>query len=127
MVYRNFTLGDLESIRKQLGMSRATLSRRSGVSEATVHRVLSGAAFGATFDSVRDIARALGAELDVAVDVCAVREKQARLRAERLVGEVQGTSGLEGQAVDSEVRERMIAQTVHELLAGSDRRLWGDK
>jgi hypothetical protein len=37
---------------------------------------------------------------------------------------VQGTSGLEAQAVDREALEQMIRRTTHELLAGPKRRLW---
>jgi len=37
---------------------------------------------------------------------------------------VQGTSALESQAVDSETYRQMVRQTMHELMAGSRRRLW---
>jgi len=37
---------------------------------------------------------------------------------------VQGTAGLEGQAVDEKAVESMVEQTTQELLAGSTRKLW---
>jgi hypothetical protein len=51
-------------------------------------------------------------------------ERRAREKAEGLVGMVQGSAALEGQGLDEVVRERMIQRTVHELLAGSRRKLW---
>jgi hypothetical protein len=51
-------------------------------------------------------------------------EREARQKAERLVGMVQGSAALEGQGLDEATRERMIQRTVHELLAGSRRKIW---
>ncbi len=39
---------------------------------------------------------------------------------------VQGTSALESQAVDAATYQRLIEKSVHELLAGSPRRLWSN-
>jgi hypothetical protein len=55
-----------------------------------------------------------------------ILEKQARKKAERLVGMVQGTSALEAQAVSSRHIGQMIKKTIHELLAGSRRSLWAE-
>ncbi len=55
-----------------------------------------------------------------------VLEQQARKKAERLVGMVQGTSALEAQAVSSRHIGQMIKKTIQELLAGSRRRLWAE-
>ena len=45
-------------------------------------------------------------------------------KARELVGMVQGTSGLESQAVGQNQIEKMISQLVHQLMAGSRRKLW---
>jgi len=118
----------LDDRRRKLGMSYAALAKRSGVSMTTVVRILSGRHPQASFENVWAIAEVL----DVAVlfqpntSDEEVRERQARRKAQQLVGMVQGTSGLEGQALEEEVIGQMTRQTVHELLAGSPRRLWGD-
>ena len=128
MVTNRSDIKVLNTRRKQLGMSYAVLADRSGVSEPTVHRVLSGAWHGARYSNVVAIADALGLAPSFADSVRAVdlREQQARQKAQRLVGIVQGTSGLEGQAVDERTIERMVRQTVHELLTGTKRKLWAE-
>ena len=116
----------LNGRRRQLGMSYAVVAERSGVSSPTVQRVLGGMGHDASISNVLAIARALGLELGfrAEADVETLLEQQARRKAERLVGMVQGSSALEGQAVDKQTREQMVRQTVHELLAGSKRKLW---
>ena len=52
----------------------------------------------------------------------AFREKQARAKARRLVGMVQGSMGLEAVGVSAESMDEMV----QELLAGSARRLWSE-
>ena len=63
-------------------------------------------------------------KFDPAMSTQALRERQARKKAEWLVGMVQGTSALEGQAVSDAEYQAMVESTYHELLAGSDHRLW---
>jgi transcriptional regulator with XRE-family HTH domain len=126
MPTKPFELRDLEIIRRKLGMSRAILARRSGVSLPTVTRILSGKDTSAHYRNVLAIAVALGVDFRIDVDVEKVRERQARKKARRLVGDVQGTSALEGQAVDRKTYLEMVRRTCHELLAGPRRRLWGE-
>jgi transcriptional regulator with XRE-family HTH domain len=118
----------LDHRRRQLGLSYAALAKRSGVSQATVVRLLSGRHPQASFQNVIAIAEALGFELTFrpAASASAMRRAQATTKARQLVGFVQGTSGLEAQAVDAQQLEEMTEQTANELLAGSPRRLWGD-
>jgi transcriptional regulator with XRE-family HTH domain len=120
--------GKLNERRMALGMSYAVLAKRSGVSVATVVRILSGKDPGASWGSLNAIARALGMKINVASSEKPddLLEKQARQQAERLVKMVQGNSGLESQAVDDDVAESMVKQLVHKLLAGSPRKLWGE-
>ena len=74
------------------------------------------------------IAESLGLalRLDSTVDVRDLKRQQATRKAKKLVSLVQGTSGLEGQAVDKKAIESMVEQTTHELLAGSKRKLWSE-
>jgi transcriptional regulator with XRE-family HTH domain len=117
----------LNQRRKDLGMSYQALARRSGVSMPTVVRILMGRNPQASFGNVSAIAQALGMTVSIEPTHSPqdVRERQAQTKARKLVGIVQGTSGLEAQAVDPDRLESMTRQTVHELLAGSPRRLWG--
>lgn len=114
--------------RKKLGMSCATLARRSGVSVPTVNRILSGEQSSAHFDHVLAIADALGLNLQthVAITPQDMKKIRAAEKAEQLVRLVQGTSAMEAQAVDNETLRSMIEQTTYELLAGSPRNLWAD-
>jgi transcriptional regulator with XRE-family HTH domain len=120
---------DLERRRRDLGMTYATVAARSGVSLPTVQRILSGDHPNCTFANVTAIAQALDTSIKFQSQIPAdeLREKQAAKRARQLVGLVQGTSGLEGQAIDQNTFEKMIRQTVHELLAGSKRKLWAEE
>jgi transcriptional regulator with XRE-family HTH domain len=125
---RAAALADLEARRKALGMPIESLVKRSGVSRATVRRILAGDQTRATFPNVLAVADALGIDVRFAAGAPAeeFREQQAVKKARRLVGLVQGTSGLEAQAVDPATVERMVRRTTHELLSGSKRRLWSD-
>lgn len=118
---------ELDQRRRQLGLSYVALAKRSGVSQATVVRLLSGRHSQASFHNVMAIAKALGFMIAFHPTASAteIRKMQARTKARQLVGLVQGTSGLEAQAVDAQKLEELTDQTTHDLLAGSPRRLWG--
>ncbi len=115
----------MERRRRSLRMSRSVLAQRSGVSLPTVNRVLSGDE-NATYATLQSIAQALGLnfELKPTASDQDYAEQQAREKAERIARMVQATSALECQAVDRETFDEMVRQTVHELMAGSRRRLW---
>jgi len=120
-------LNKLEQRRQELGISRPALAKMSGVPLATTNRILSGSAPSANFANVARIADALGMDIFVAREPSQkLREQQAAKKARHLVGMVQATSGLEGQAVDDALLSDMTNQTIHELLSGSARRLWSD-
>ena len=128
---RDFTrvLKDLDDRRRELGLSHELLSKRCGVSRPTVQRILSGHHSAASFANIAAIAESLGLWLrfDSRVDTRDLKRQQAERKAKKLVALVQGTSGLEGQAVDENAFEAMVEQTTHELLAGSKRRLWSEE
>jgi transcriptional regulator with XRE-family HTH domain len=124
-----FDFESLEERRQELGLSCELLARRSGVSRATVQRILSGKCSSVSHASVLSVVRALGLELrlDSQDSPRELKEEQARKRAKRLVALVQGTSGLEGQAVDRDAYQEMVDRTAAELLSGSKHRLWSDE
>lgn len=118
-------LDELEQRRRMLRMTYGQLARVSGVSVPTLTRTLSGKNANASFTSVLAIARALGISFDLKEEpASSFLEKAAERKAASLVSMVQGTSGLEAQAISEEQLEAMRRQTVHELLAGSRRKLW---
>lgn len=119
-------LAQFEQRRRQLRMSYAQLAVLSGVSAPTLFRALSGKNANVSFANVVSLAKALGVSLEMqAIPAHQFLEQAAEKKADSLVGMVQGTSGLEAQAVDKEQLDAMKRQTVHELLAGSRRNLWG--
>ena len=119
---------ELEGRRQKLGLSYEALASHSGVSRPTVQRILSGKHRAASYLNVASIAKALGYEItfESRQDAQKMRTAQAKQKARKLVSLVQGTSGLEGQAVDPNVVQEMIEQTTVELLAGSGRKLWSE-
>lgn len=121
-------LRKLDLRRRQLGMSRATLARRAKVSLPTVHRVLTGKEQAPSLATVEAIAIALGmaVQLVETIDADDLRQRQADLRAARLVGMVQGTMGLEAQGVDQKTLDSLKKRNAIRLLAGSGRRLWDE-
>lgn len=118
----------LELRRRELGLSQANLAAKCGVSLPTVHRILTGHASAASIENTLAIAQALGMDLDAVprVKPKEVLEQQARKKAERLVGMVQGTSALESQGLPADQIALMIKKTTKELLAGSRHRLWAE-
>jgi transcriptional regulator with XRE-family HTH domain len=118
-------LRDLEGRRKELGMTLDVLARRSGLSRATVCRLLSGGHVHADFLHIVSLAKALGIGVEFKpTPVDDFVEEQAERQSRRLVGMVQGTMGLESQAVGAEEVARMERDARRRLLAGSRRKLW---
>jgi transcriptional regulator with XRE-family HTH domain len=121
-------LRDFDRRRRALGISVEMLSRRSGVSRAVVQRILSGKHATASFANIAAIATSLGLSIRFEDDLSVekMRRDQASKKARKLVSLVQGTSGIEGQAVDRQAIESMVERTTHELLAGSKSKLWSE-
>ena len=114
--------------RQKLGISCAVLARRVGVSLRTVQRILSGEEDNPGLATVTAMARELGVgvRLEEEVDARTIRRRQAERKAERILAIVQGTSALEVQGMEEDTRLDLREQTINELLAGSDRKLWAD-
>lgn len=127
-------LSQLDRRRARLGMSKADLARRAGVSLPTVQRLLAGRDERPRTDILMAIAVALGVEVRLSESPCvfettevsAFREAQARAKARRLARLVQGTMALEAEAVGADVLDDIEEENVHALLAGPARRLWGE-
>ena len=121
----NFTR-KLDKRRQELGMTFEALSRRSEVPVSTLKAIFKKGIEHATFANVAAIADALGVDIEFAneVDSYELLHQQAVKKARDLVGMVQGTSGLESQAVGQNQIEKMTLQLVHQLMAGSRRKLW---
>lgn len=123
----------LDRRRARLGMSKADLARRAGVSLPTVQRLLSGRESRARTDIVAAVAAALGVEARLCdspyvyetTKASAFRQEQAKAKATRLAKLVLGTMALEAEAVSPHVLEELVERNVHALLAGPGRRLWG--
>lgn len=121
----------LEARRRSLGISFPALAERSGISMPTLKRIFAGEV-SPTVEKLQAMAAVLGVEFRVngAIEVIPsksveqVRRAVAEEKAEWLVRLVQGTSALEGQAVDQGTVHEMIELTVLELLSGPNRKLW---
>ncbi len=127
-------VNQLEFRRHRLGMSKSAVAKRARVAPATVERILSGREESPRISNLGAIAAALGVQVNLGAITSVTelqsahefRREQAVKKASRIVGLVQGTMGLESQAVEQGTLNDMLEQTVSELLAGSPRRLWDD-
>ncbi len=79
-------------------------------------------------ENIQKIARVLEMEVRLVpnADADIVLDRRARRLAHRIVSAVQGSSGLESQAVSKKQAMKMTQQTIHKLKAGSKRRLWDE-
>ena len=119
-------LRQLESRRKELGMTKQALSQRTGLGSRTVQRVLSGRDAGTTLDTILAIADALKVRLEPKIaPVYRVRREQAMKKASKLATMVQGTSALEAQAVPERDLREIKQEIAAKLISGSGRQLWG--
>ncbi|MFO7901480.1 MAG: helix-turn-helix domain-containing protein [Planctomycetota bacterium] len=117
---------ELDIRRRELGVSYEALARMSGVSRATVWRILHGDE-SATFANVRRVAEALDVKIGEFVPRSTsheYRKRQAQEKARRLVGHAQATAALEAQGVPEALLGELQEQTACELMAGPSRRIW---
>jgi len=125
-------LEGLESRRRDLGMPWDALAARSGVSRATVCRLLKRKQTSPSLHNVLAVAASLGVSMRYgdgvlqsdAIDLEDLLEQQVDRQARKLVGMVQGTMGLEAQALPENEFVHLIKKTKRKLLAGSKRKLW---
>jgi transcriptional regulator with XRE-family HTH domain len=124
---------ELDARRQRLGLTTAALARRAKLGRQIVVRLLAGQTQSPEVATLQALAGALGVEVVLrpgSLDVVEVlpadefREHAARLKAERIVRMVQGTSALEGQGLGPADRGAMVRRTFYELMAKPGA-LWG--
>ncbi len=127
-------LENLALRRKALGMPWDALVERSGASRATVFRLLRDRQTTASFQTVIAVANALGVRIRFVgdaiqsqpLDVNALIDQQAEQQARKLVSLVQGTMGLESQALPEKSVTPLIKKMKKKLLSGAKKNLWYD-
>jgi len=122
-------MGQIAARKKRLGMSYAVLAARSGVSEATLKRMLNAddqQQHSPRIDCLTAVLDSLGMSLVTkpTLKVEELRYREADAKARRLVQLLQGTSALEEQGLDKAEIERLVSKARQELLDGTNRRLW---
>lgn len=119
-------LSQLERRRKELGMTKESLSEHTGLGSRTVQRVLSGQDAGATLGTILAIADALKVRLETkSAPAHRVKREQAMKKAAQLATMVQGTSALEAQAIPKKALQEIRQEIAASLISGSGRQLWG--
>jgi predicted DNA-binding mobile mystery protein A len=123
--------GWIREIRGAIGMSSAELARRLGVSRATVTQMERDETTGAI--TVKRLERAaealecsLGYVLIPKTPLDDIVRARAREVASRLIGQVDQTMALEGQATSAQERARAVDDLAADL-EGQGRKLWRDQ
>lgn len=117
----------LDERRRELRMTIPQLARRSGISTATVARVLRGESTVA-MGHVCTVAKALGMEVGLRprVSIDTMLRQAAHAKAIRAAALVQATSALEGQGLSRHQFDAMVDRTARELKAVGGKTLWAD-
>lgn len=122
--------GWIRVVREVLGISLKQLADRIGVNHSTVAEYEQREAKGTiTLNSLRKAAEALDCELTYALapkngDFEDLRERQARLAAERMVERTSRSMELEDQEVSNKEKEEQIEELKRELLHEWDNSIW---
>lgn len=121
--------GWIRAIRDSLGMSAAALSRRLGISHASIRKFEKAEADDAiTLASLRKLAEALDCELQYAFVPRKPLEQRLKDRAMEVARErlrpVSHSMSLENQAVQGDMSKVQIELLAKEILEGSRRELW---
>jgi transcriptional regulator with XRE-family HTH domain len=105
-------------------MSVSALARRSGVSRATVLRMLRDQKMDFTFGNFFAVAEALGVSLSgEEIPAALFKDQAATKQAQRVVRLTQGNVALESQAVNHAALDLRI-YNAKSRIAASDRKLW---
>lgn len=117
----------LDARRRELRMTIPQLARRSGISTATVARVLRGEPTVA-MGHVCAVADALGLQVEVRprLSVNALVRQAAKAKARRAAALVQATSALEAQGLTKRQFDAMVDRTSRELRATGGKTLWAE-
>lgn len=108
----------------ELDMSISNLARRSGVSRATVIRILGGKDQHYSVSNLQAILSALGMSMDLgAIPAEQFKEAIATQKAQRLIALTQGNVALESQAVSAASAQEHLEATKVRIISSS-RKLW---
>jgi len=105
-------------------MSISDLARRSGVSRATVIRILGRKGEHYSVSNLQAVLAALGMKMDlVAIPAKQFRDSVATQKAQRLIALTQGNVAIESQAVSAASAQKHL-ETTKARIASSSRKLW---
>ena len=105
-------------------MSISDLARRSGVSRATVIRILGGKDEHYSVSNLQAVLSALGMKMDLlAIPAKGFKDSIATQKAKRLIALTQGNVALESQAVPAASAQEHLEATKARI-ASSSRKLW---
>ncbi|QEG40785.1 helix-turn-helix domain-containing protein [Roseimaritima ulvae] len=114
----------IQERKRELDISGSDLARRSGVSRATVIRILGGEDHEFSFANLQAILLALGISLDLTeIPAEQFRDQIATAKAKRLIALTQGNVALESQAV-SRASAQSHLEAAKARIASSSRKLW---
>ena len=114
----------LQNRANELDMSISDLARRSGVSRATVIRILGGEDQHYSVFNLQAILMVLGMSMDlVATPAEQFKDAIATQKAQRLIALTQGNVALESQAV-SEASAQEHLNATKARISSSSRKLW---
>ncbi len=114
----------IQERRRELDISVSDLARRSGVSRATVIRILGGEDHEFSFANLQAILLALGISFDLTeIPAEQFRDQIATEKAKRLIALTQGNVALEAQAVSRSSAQTHLEETKARI-ASSSRKLW---
>ena len=114
----------LQSRVNELEMSISDLARRSGVSRATVIRILGGKDEHYSVSNLQAVLTALGMKMNLlAIPAKGFKDSVATQKAKRLIALTQGNVALESQAVSAASAQEHLEATKARI-ASSSRKLW---
>jgi transcriptional regulator with XRE-family HTH domain len=109
---------------KELEISISDLARRSGVSRATVIRILGGKDERYSVANLQAVLSALGMKMDLlAIPAKGFKDSIATQKAKRLIALTQGNVALESQAVSATSAQEHLEATKARIVSSS-RKLW---
>lgn len=123
--------GWAKSVREALGMTRAQLASRLGISPSTINTLERSEGRGSSsIESLEKLAAGLGGRLVYAIvpppgkTFEQMVKDQAEAVARQRLATVSHTMTLEDQSVAKRHQERQLQRIINSLLAGSRRALW---
>ncbi len=127
---RGLSIGEIIIIiRKQLGMSQATLARRAKVPQSTISRIERAKKYN--LSTLHKVLKALSCEIVLVPllmePIEKIRRRQARRLAEAKMLYLRGTMSLEKQEPDKKLLDALLQEEEDELLRSSGNKLWKNK